>query len=246
MRQVRIYQPGIFQAGERALLDKAASNHLLRVLRFKNKQTFSIFNGKGIEYLCTLEIDGKKAIAQIQDVKQAINESGLTIHLYQGISKGERMDIAIQKSVELGVHSITPLICERTVVNLKNDRLDKKLSHWQGVAISACEQSGRSYLPEIHHPEKLTDLANSFPDTDSETLKLVLDPNASNSFKRLQPTAKAVSILIGPEGGFTQQEILRAKESNFTGINLGPRILRTETAALAAITSAQLLWGDLG
>lgn len=246
MRQVRIYQQGIFQAGENALLDKAASNHLLRVLRFKNKQTFSIFNGKGIEYPCTLEIDGKKAIAHILNVKQTTNESALSIHLYQGISKGDRMDIAIQKSVELGVKSITPLICERTVVNLKSDRLDKKLAHWQGIAISACEQSGRSYLPEIHHPVTLTYLADNLPDTDSEALQLILDPDASYSFKSLQPTTNSVSILIGPEGGFTQQEIHQAKESNFKGVGLGPRILRTETAAVAAITSAQLLWGDLG
>jgi len=246
MRQVRIYQQGIFQTGESVLLDKVASNHLIRVLRFKSNQVFTIFNGSGIEYTSKLIIDGKKAFAQILEEKPGTVESPLSIHLFQGVSKGDRMDIAIQKSVELGVSSITPLICQRTVVNLKGDRLDKKLAHWQGIAISACEQSGRSYLPEIHRPVKFSELTNNLPGIDAQALKLVLDPDATNTLKSFQPTESSISILIGPEGGLTDQEIVQAKENNFEGVGLGPRILRTETAALSAITSAQLLWGDLG
>lgn len=240
MRNIRIFQPGEFKAGEALQLDKSASTHLLRVLRLKDQQTFYLFNGDGYEYSATLQVDGKKAVAHIQDRSRTDIESPLKIHLLQGVSKGERMDIAIQKSVELGVHAITPVICERTVVNLKAERLDKKLSHWQGVAVSACEQSGRNFLPSINTPCKLTSISDVAPDT----LKLVLDPRSKYSLGSLSPASASLEILIGPEGGLSNQEIDWACSNGFTGVTLGPRILRTETAALAAITSAQLLWGD--
>ena len=239
MKSIRIYQPGNFEAGSSIELDKSASNHLIRVLRLKNNYTFNLFNGEGIEYSATLEIIGKRAIAHIQSTNQTRIESNLNIHLLQGISKGERMDFAIQKSVELGVTSITPVITARTVVNLKDDRQQKKLQHWQSVAISACEQSGRSVLPKIYPICDFFKAASS----EADSLRLLLDPLSENTIQSVS-SSKNIEILIGPEGGLTDGEITFAKENNFTGIKLGPRILRTETAALAAITSVQLLWGD--
>lgn len=240
MRTIRIYQSGVYQTGDTLHLDKSASNHLIRVLRLKNQQTFHLFNGDGHEYTATLEVDGKKAIANINSALIPGNESSLEIHLLQGVSKGERMDFAIQKSIELGVSSITPVICERTVVNLKGERLDKKLAHWQGVAISACEQSGRCVLPEIFKPIKLAQ-ALSLP---TQAMRFTLDPLSEFSISTLNPNTKSIQILIGPEGGLSSAEIEESRSNGFAGVTLGPRILRTETAALAAITSAQLLWGD--
>jgi len=240
MKSIRIYHANPLTTGQLVELDKLASNHLLKVLRLKNDSIFKLFNGDGFEYTARLVVSGKKAVANIQQATKNDNESSLGIHLFQGISKGDRMDIAIQKSVELGVTSITPVITERTVVNLKGEREQKKLHHWKSIAISACEQSGRNFLPQIQPVCRLTNIFdNSFND-----LKLLLDPLSNSSLKSLIPE-KNIQILIGPEGGLSDTEIKLAMNNGFCGVKLGPRILRTETAALAAITSAQLLWGDL-
>jgi 16S rRNA (uracil1498-N3)-methyltransferase len=241
MKSIRIYQPGQFEKGSAYPLDKISSHHLIKVLRLKNNYIFKLFNGVGIEHTVKLEISGKIAIAHIQDTNLCNNESNLKIHLLQGISKGNRMDFAIQKSVELGVTSITPVITERTAVNLKADREQKKLQHWRAIAISACEQSGRSFLPEIHSICHLPQAITSY----SNDLKLLLDPVSETHLNSLTAKDK-IQILIGPEGGLSENEIQLAKNNGFESIKLGPRILRTETAALTAIASAQLLWGDLG
>ncbi|MCW8934821.1 MAG: 16S rRNA (uracil(1498)-N(3))-methyltransferase [Gammaproteobacteria bacterium] len=240
MKSVRIYQPGQFEAGKSFHLDKTSSNHLIKVLRLKNNYIFNLFNGEGDEYSAKLEISGKSAIAHIDTRLTSDNESSLKIHLLQGISKGDRMDFAIQKSIELGVTTITPVITERTVVNLKDNRAEKKQQHWRSVAISACEQSGRNKLPTLNPICNLSDVFIK----QTKDLKILLDPLSTNSFQSLSPS-KNIQILIGPEGGLSDSEITVANENGFEGIKLGPRILRTETAALAAITSAQLLWGDL-
>lgn len=241
MKQIRIYQDAELSSGNAVPLDKVASNHLLRVLRLRQGDEFILFNGDGFEYPSTLEISGKTAIAQIGKIQETVRESRLQLHLYQGISKGERMDFAIQKAVELGVSEITPLFCERTVVSLKGDRLEKKLQHWQGIAISACEQSGRNRIPAIHPTQSFSQALAA----DHTQLKLMLEPTAAEPLASLQPENNTVSIYIGPEGGFSENEISLAQNSGLRGINLGPRILRTETAALAAVTACQLLWGDL-
>ena len=241
MRSIRIYQKGLFEEGDVIQLDKLSSNHLIKVLRLKTDYLFTLFNGEGVEYSTRLEISGKKAIAHIGFSSVIDNESNINIHLFQGISKGDRMDFAIQKSVELGVTKITPVITERTVVNLKGERENKKIDHWRSIAISACEQSGRNYLPTINPVCKLETIFNESP-TES---KLLLDPLSNNTLQSLS-AAKNIHLLIGPEGGLSENEIFIANENGFKGIKLGPRILRTETAALAAITSVQLLWGDLG
>jgi len=240
MKSIRIYQPGQFEAGQSFQLDKTSSNHLIKVLRLKNNFTFNLFNGEGDEFSANLEISGKSAIAHIDTKLISNKESDLKIHLLQGISKGDRMDFAIQKSIELGVTSITPVITERTTVNLKDNRADKKQQHWKSIAISACEQSGRNFLPSINPICNLLEAVKN----QTEDLRILLNPLSNNSFHSLT-ASKNIQILIGPEGGLSDDEIKVANEYGFKGIKLGPRILRTETAALAAITSVQLLWGDL-
>ncbi len=241
MKQIRIYQDTELASGTSVPLDKVASNHLLRVLRLRQGDEFILFNGDGCEYPSKLEVSAKTAIAQINGVRETARESCLQLHLYQGISKGERMDFAIQKAIELGVSEITPMFCERTVVSLKGDRLLKKQQHWQGIAISACEQSGRNRIPTIHPAQTFSQALAA----DNTQLKLMLEPTADQQLASLQPVDNALSIYIGPEGGFSEAEITQAKSSHLRGISLGPRILRTETAALAAVTACQLLWGDL-
>ena len=223
-------------------LDKPASNHLLKVLRLKNQQAFVLFNGDGYEYPAILEISGKSAVAHISEKHHPANESPLQIHLFQGISKGDRMDFAIQKSVELGVSEITPVFCERTVVNLKGERLQKKITHWQSIVHSACEQSGRNYIPQVNSAVNSTDL---FIANDNDT-RLILHPASQHKLSNIKaPDNNRLQLLIGPEGGLSEQEVSLALACGFTGARIGPRILRTETAALTTIAAAQLLWGDL-
>ena len=242
MKNIRIYQAGDYNVGQIIQLDKAASNHLIRVLRLKNNQEFIIFNGRGGEFSCRLEIAGKLATTHILSFVETHNESPLNIHLFQGISKGDRMDFAIQKAVELGVNFITPVFCERTVVNLKGDRLAKKIQHWQSIAMSACEQSGRNILPLLNKSCLFDEAINH----NSEDCRLILDPTSHKSMRTLSPETNQISIYIGPEGGFSTTEVNAANDNDIIGVTLGPRILRTETAALSSITAAQLLWGDLG
>ena len=171
----------------------------------------------------------------------ADTESALSIHLGLGISKGERMDFAIQKSVELGVTEITPLFTEHCVVNLDEKRVQKKLLHWQGIIISACEQCGRSVVPRLNTASTLLKWA----DTISQTC-IIFDPLAKASLKDISPENDTINLLIGPEGGLSTNEISELKKKdNFKAIKFGPRILRTETAAVSAMTAIQLLWGDL-
>ncbi len=244
MKNIRVYHRGQFEVGQSVQLEKNAGHHLLRVLRLKNQQAFTLFDGRGNEYCAQLEISGKTAIAHIKSCRQLTNESHLKIHLLQGISKGERMDFVIQKSIELGVNKITPVICNRTVVNLKGERQDKKIQHWQNISINACEQCGRNFLPEI---SAITPLEDALLQSNSTTehLKLLLDPLSNSCLNSEKANNNSITLLIGPEGGLSENEIEQARQYGFRGIQLGPRILRTETAALAAITALQVLWGDL-
>jgi 16S rRNA (uracil1498-N3)-methyltransferase len=240
MRIPRIYQPVDLSTGNLIELDKSAAHHLSRVLRLRQDDPVILFNGKGGEYHASLHIEGKKVCAQPESFIDVERESPLDITLLQGISKGERMDISIQKAVELGAKKIVPVNCQRTVVNIKQERQDKKLQHWQGIIINACEQSGRNRVPELATPIKLIDgLKQQQPG-----LKITLDPEAGQPLHTLQPPSNQVTLLIGPEGGLTDAEIELSKQAGFQGIQLGPRVLRTETAALAAIAALQMQWGD--
>lgn len=215
--------------------------HAVQVLRMKPGEALALFDGRGLEYLAQLEqVDKRQAVVSLQQQLQTDNESPLDILLMQGISRGERMDYAIQKAVELGVKRLLPVITERCNVQLAGDRAEKRLNHWRGVMVSACEQSGRCFLPELLPVTTLDEaLLNCVDDC-----KLVLAPEAEHGFSSVKK-ATQIALLIGPEGGLSDAEIQRAGAAGFIGVNLGPRILRTETASAAALAIVQSHWGDL-
>lgn len=244
MRNIRIYHPKLLAIGQEIELEPKAATHLTRALRMPLDTILVLFNGDGFEYSARLNrIQRHRSWVIILD-KQAINnESPLNIRLCQGISKGERMEYTIQKAVELGVTHITPLFTEYGTVQLKAERVEKRVLHWQGIANSACEQSGRNCIAIIDPPEKLDTWLQTYHDT---SLKLTLAPDASTTLKSVSPVEKSITILIGAEGGLSQKEMALSHQHGFISVKLGPRILRTETAALTAISIIQNLWGDLG
>lgn len=241
MRIPRFYCP---QLGiEQTLLDlpEHVHRHAVQVLRLKPGAQLRLFDGQGREVEATLTLVEKRH-SQVE-LGESINnevESPLNITLLQAVSRGERMDFAIQKAVELGVRTIVPVVTERCNVQLSRDRAQKRLDHWQGVLISACEQSGRAFLPEL---APVTDLAEALAENSGE-LKLVLDPQATTGFHDIDKPSD-LTLLIGPEGGLSDEEVSCACQQGFTAVQFGPRILRTETAAIAALAVVQTLWGDL-
>lgn len=221
-------------------LEDQASQHLLRVLRMSDGDAVRLFNGDGTEYQARLESCSKKtAQARIEGSNHTDEPLTLELNLGQVISKGDRMDFVVQKATELGVSRIVPLWSERCDVRLKGDRLEKKVEHWRKVAISACEQCGRNHVPEIAAP---LEFSNWLEQANSD-LKLVLHPHNQKPLGQHTPP-NSVDIAIGPEGGFTASEIELAQQAGFEGLLLGPRILRTETAALTALSVLQYQWGD--
>jgi 16S rRNA (uracil1498-N3)-methyltransferase len=242
MRIPRAYIDQPLSSGATVTLDAVASNHLSRVLRLKAGAALRIFNGAGGEYDAVLESAGKnQAIVQLGEYHAIERESGLPLTLAQGIARGERMDLIIQKAVELGVSSIVPLQTERTVVRLDENRADKRLQHWRGIIISACEQCGRNRLPELTAIQSLEQWCTR---TDRGT-PVLLDPAAASSLEEMASPAGAVSLLIGPEGGLSPAEREAAYASGCQGLRLGPRILRTETATITGVSLLQAYWGDL-
>lgn len=246
MRIPHIYQDGPIVVGTELQLGDDAAGHIGRVLRMQQGQQVSLFNGEGGEYLCTISQANKKNVfVTVDEFHDVSSESPLKIHLGQGISRGEKMDFTIQKSVELGITEITPLFSERCGVKLQGERLDKKHQQWQKIAIAAAEQSGRNFVPVVHPPIKLEQwLAQQTDET-----KLTLHPRAEHSIKTIDSISnfnrQNMRFVVGPEGGFTDGEIQAAKAANFIDIKLGPRVLRTETAALTVLSALQLAYGDL-
>lgn len=219
-------------------LPEAQAHYIGRVLRLSPGAAVQLFDGGGQEYRGKLVEVGKKQVrVELHEQFTGLPESGLRIHLGQGLSRGERMDWAIQKAVELGVTEITPVVSERCEVRLKDERADKRLSHWRQIAISACEQCGRSVVPVIHPPTPLA----QWVAVEAE-LKLVLHPVANPLASHAAPATLA--FLIGPEGGLTDAEVEQARTAGFQPARLGPRVLRTETAPVVALSVAQQLWGD--
>ncbi|HEY5714844.1 MAG TPA: 16S rRNA (uracil(1498)-N(3))-methyltransferase, partial [Psychromonas sp.] len=201
-----------------------------------------LFNGLGGQVLATLtDVQKRSCSALINSFDESDNESPLHLHLGQVISRGERMEFVIQKAVELGVNEITPLTSERCGVKLSAERMAKKQQQWQKIAIAACEQSGRNIVPVIHETANL----NTWCAAEEEATKLTLHPRAKYSINTLPENIKRIRLLIGPEGGLSDEEISLTESLNFTETLLGPRILRTETAALSAITALQCRFGDL-
>lgn len=255
MSNPRIYQKSVFTLNEVVKLSDDAFGHLIRVLRLKVDDHLVLFNGEeAVQYQAKLvEVNKKHASVEILSEEIISNESPLNIHLGQGVSRGDRMDFTLQKSVELGVNTITPLFTERCGVKLNGERLAKKHQQWQKIVISACEQSGRCIVPIVRQPLLLSEWLLE----QTQALKINLHPKAQHSIINLPIDGHEVSdntndkegqhvrLLIGPEGGLTDEEINQANKANFQDVLLGPRVLRTETAALTAITALQCRFGDL-
>lgn len=220
-------------------LPEAQAHYIGRVLRMAQGDAVQLFDGGGMEYRGTLaEVGKKRVVARLAEQLPGQPDSPLATHLGQGLSRGERMDWAIQKAAELGVNEITPIVSERCEVRLNDERADKRIAHWRQVAISACEQCGRSSVPRVHPPMPLAQwLAQVQAD-----LKLVLHPVAEPLASHPRPGRLA--FLIGPEGGLADSEVSMAQAQGFEPARLGPRVLRTETAPVVALSLAQQLWGD--
>ena len=247
MRNPRIYQNTPLVVGEITDLHDDAFGHTVRVLRLQNGDQITLFNGLenngqlGDYQAELINVSKKSAQVLIKNFKVILNESPLNIHLGQGVSRGDRMDFTLQKSVELGVNTITPLFTERCGVKLSGERLQKKIDQWQKIVISACEQSGRCIVPLVKPAIHLTEWLKQ----DTSALKINLHPKAEHSIMNLPNSNSRVRLLIGPEGGLNNDEIELANSTGFVDVLLGPRVLRTETAALTAITALQCRYGDI-
>lgn len=242
MRNPRIFTPQPLNGGATFMLGEAASHHLARVLRFQIGNAITLFNGDGNEYPATIAaIDKRSVTVTLGDATTVNRESPLQIHLGIAISKGERMDLVVQKAVELGVSEITPLISERVEVRLQGERADKKLQHWQGIVIAACEQCGRNRIPTLH---PITSLYDWIGNTQADK-KFVLHHRTTAHLADDDQVPSTVALLIGPEGGLSESEIMNSERSGFSPLRVGPRVLRTETAPLAALSILQFTWGDL-
>ncbi|MFT4047864.1 MAG: 16S rRNA (uracil(1498)-N(3))-methyltransferase [Solimonas sp.] len=231
--------PGV---GAIVRLPDNAFRHLVQVLRARAGETFIAFDGRGGEYAAELVDVGKReATAKLLSFADVDRESPLDLTLAQCVSKGERMDYALQKAVELGVTRIVPLLSSRGVVKLDAERWDKKLEHWRGIVVSACEQSGRTAVPLI---SDIVPLPGWFDDEGAHGTRLTLDPLAHHSLHQLPAPNGPLTLLVGPEGGLSEHELKRARAAGYIGIRMGPRVLRTETAGVAAIAALQAMWGD--
>jgi 16S rRNA (uracil1498-N3)-methyltransferase len=241
MRTPRIHTGQALQADTRFDLEPGPSQHLARVLRMQPGDALVLFDGRGGEYPATIAAVGKKQVCVVTGAHYPNEaESPLRIHLGIALSRGERMDWIVQKATELGVSCIQPLLTERTEVKLNGPRVEKKLAHWQQVAVSACEQCGRNRIPVIAAPQSLI---SWLPDVDAP-LKLVLHHRA-DPMPGSDATAHSIALLVGPEGGLSEDEIALAEAADFLSLRLGARVLRTETAPIAALAILQARWGDM-
>ncbi|MBV2208836.1 MAG: 16S rRNA (uracil(1498)-N(3))-methyltransferase [Thermomonas sp.] len=243
MRLTRCHVQCALHEGSVATLPDDVAAHLLRVLRLQIGDRCVLFNGDGYDYSARITKIGKhSAEVEIESGRLLENESPLHITLLQGIARGEKMDWILQKSTELGVTRFLPVFSERSEVKLDAQRAEKRLAHWREVVISACEQSGRARVPEVVAPQPLANAAARI-----DGLGFVLDPEATLSLQRAQlATTSGCTLAIGPEGGWSERDLDKLHAAGFTGLRLGPRILRTETAGIAAISALQMLHGDLG
>jgi len=242
MRTPRLYLPHALLKGATIHITGQSAHHVKHVLRLQPGSGISVFDGMGNEFTALLVDIGRAEISAIIGERTAgIAESPLQITLAQGIARNDRMDIILQKAVELGVTAIQPLWMQRCQTHLKAARLEKRIQHWLGIIISACEQCGRTTLPSLAAPDSYVHWLSSLPE---DGFRLMLEPESSTSLRTLKPPRENICVLIGPEGGMNTDEQLSAGSAGFLGVRLGPRILRTETAALTALAGIQTLWGD--
>jgi 16S rRNA (uracil1498-N3)-methyltransferase len=243
MRLRRTYVDAALEPGARVVLTGSVAGHLTRVLRLRRGASVTLFNGRGGEYTCRIEgIRGSEVTFEVGEHQPIERESPFPLTLAQGVSRGERMDLVVQKATELGVMRLVPVITERSIVRLDEEQSDRKSSHWRAIAIAACEQCGRNRLPDVALPAQLPSFLR-LPAPGS--VRLLLSPSAARRIEDVPRSAGGATVLIGPEGGLSDEEQALAEAAGYTAVNLGPRVLRTETAAIAALTLLQREFGDL-
>jgi len=243
MRLNRVFADHALATGTEIALPEAAAYHVARVLRLRAGAPLIAFDGSGHDYRGEIvAIEDDRVRVRIGERLAGLRESPLKITLVQAISRSERMDWTLQKATELGVRSIVPVLSARSVVRLDERQAERKLRHWQSIVAGACEQSGRSTLPEVRAP---LDLGRFLADSPREGQRLVLSPGGPASLAGLASVATTVELLIGPEGGLDDAEIEAATRAGFSPVRLGPRVLRTETAGIVALAVLQAMWGDL-
>ncbi len=242
MRIPRLFYPKLQQTNSETFTLTSLDNHrLTHVLRLQSGNTVIVFDGQGYSATAQIQTLSKKTTTlQLNDSIEYQPASGLSLHLGIGISKGEKMDFALQKSVELGASCLTPLWCERSEVRLDTNRLKKKQAHWQQVIISSCEQCHQNHIPLLKPATRLSQWVK----TVTSPIKYILHPQGEHSLNTTPTFPKTAVFATGPEGGFTGKEIEQAQAQNFKTLNLGPRILRAETAPIVILSLAQWLWGD--
>jgi len=241
----RFYHSKSININETIIMDDFAAHHALKVMRLKTNDQLILFNGDGSDFTGqVIRISKRQVEVSIKSKKNIKNESNLKVILLQALTSSEKMDLIIQKTTELGISEIQPIICERSIVKIKNEKIEKKLSHWRQVSIAACEQCGRAKIPTIHKPEniiKYLEKTESKKDT-----KIILSPEATKSLNNFIPNMKQdIKVLIGPEGDFTKQELDFSIQKGFSPIKIGPRILRTETASMCILSILQYKYGDI-
>jgi len=243
MRLTRIYSEGPLTSGAVVSLSAAGAYHVARVLRMRPGAPLIVFDGSGMDFPSEIvDVDGDQVSVRLRSQTPATGESPLRITLVQGISRGERMDWTLQKATELGVIGVAPVLTSRSVVRLDEKQAAKKHAHWRAIVIGACEQCGRSRIPTVGMPVQLRD---HFANVRKDGMRLVLSPSAPASLAGIASLPSKVDLLIGPEGGLDDDEISAAQKAGFMPVRLGPRVLRTETAGVVALTVLQALWGDL-
>jgi len=242
----RFYHSKSININENIIMDDFAAHHALKVMRLKSNDQLILFNGDGSDYTGqVINISKRQVEVLIKSKKNIGNESNLRVILLQALTSSEKMDLIIQKTTELGISEIQPIICERSLVKIKKEKLEKKLLHWRQVSIAACEQCGRAEIPKIHEPENIIKYLERILESDKDT-KLILSPEASKSLDKIAPILdQGIKILIGPEGDFTKQELDLSIQKSFSPIKIGPRILRTETAPIAILSILQYKYGDI-
>ena len=252
MSNLRFYSAENLQIGATIKLSDNAAAHATRVMRLNVGDGLTLFNGDGFDYSCELmSVKKSEALVIVKSSVKVENESNLSITLLQGISAGDRMEYTLQKAVELGVTNIIPIKTERSVVKLSPERAEKRLEHWQNIVVSACEQSGRAVIPQLEAPTTmalwLAKTPSSFKEEgegEGKPLRITLDPLSTLRLHDLSKPDGNIELLVGAEGGLSKEELSVATQNGFSGVQLGKRILRTETAPLAAIAAMQTLWGD--
>jgi 16S rRNA (uracil1498-N3)-methyltransferase len=244
MRATRIHIDQPLSPASELALPAQAAEHVARVLRMNVGDALTVFNGDGYDYAATLLSIGKRdVVVRIDDREHVANESALSLTLAQGVARGEKMDLIVQKATELGVARIVPLFTERSEVKLDAARAEKRLQHWRAVAASACEQSGRVRIPEVSPALTLRDWLRDVAADDA--LRLALLPEGTLRARELHFGNAGGLLVVGPEGGLGERDVAILREAGFQGLRLGPRVLRTETAGLAALAALQALHGDL-